>query len=54
MGAEDPEAWLLEYLDVAHVRPVVEAMDADGSGFISVKEVNAFARSKPSEWRYSF
>lgn len=52
LDTEDPNAWLLEYIDVAHVRPIVEAMDADGSGFISVKEVNMFARSKPNEWRY--
>lgn len=49
--AEDPNAWLLEYIDAAHVRPVVEAMDVDGSGFISVKKINAFARSKPNTWR---
>ncbi|KAF5325407.1 hypothetical protein D9619_010006 [Psilocybe cf. subviscida] len=47
---EDPNAWLLEYIDVAHVRPIVEAMDADGSGFISVKEINTFARARPKEW----
>lgn len=49
--AEDPNGWLLEYIDVAHVRPIVEAMDADGSGFISVKEINTFARARPKEWR---
>ncbi|KAF5325410.1 hypothetical protein D9619_010003 [Psilocybe cf. subviscida] len=48
--SEDPNAWLLEYIDVAHVRPIVEAMDADGSGFISVKEINTFARARPKEW----
>ncbi|KAF5325471.1 hypothetical protein D9619_010061 [Psilocybe cf. subviscida] len=52
LDTEDPNAWLLEYIDVAHVRPIVEAMDADGSGFISVKEVNMFARSKPNEWSF--
>ena len=49
---EDPNAWLLEYLDVAHVRPIVEAMDIDGSGFISVEELNIFARSRPKQWRF--
>ncbi|KAF5325408.1 hypothetical protein D9619_010005 [Psilocybe cf. subviscida] len=48
--SEDPNGWLLEYIDVAHVRPIVEAMDADGSGFISVKEINTFARARPKEW----
>lgn len=49
--AEDPNTWLLEYIDVSHVRPIVEAMDADGSGFISVKEINSFARARPKNWR---
>lgn len=54
VDAEDPNAWLLEYIDAAHVRPIVEAMDADGSGFISVKEINMFGRSKPNAWRYAW
>ncbi|KAF5325270.1 hypothetical protein D9619_009984 [Psilocybe cf. subviscida] len=49
-SADDPNAWLLEYLDVAHVRPIVEAMDMDGSGFVSVEELNRFAGSRPKQW----
>jgi hypothetical protein len=49
--SEDLNGWLLEYIDVSHVRPIVEAMDADGSGFISVKEINQFARARPKEWK---
>ena len=32
--------------------PIVEAMDEDGSGFISVKEANSFALSRPKGLRY--
>ncbi|KAF5325476.1 hypothetical protein D9619_010064 [Psilocybe cf. subviscida] len=49
---DNPNAWLLEYIDIAHVRPIVEAIDADSSGFISVKEINVFARSKPTAWSF--
>lgn len=31
---------LLQYIDAAHSRPIIEAMDMDGSGYISVKELN--------------
>lgn len=50
-SVDDPNAWILEYLDVAHVRPIVEAMDMDGSGFVSVEELNRFAGSRPKQWR---
>lgn len=49
----DLNARLLEYIDVAHVGSIVEAVDTDGSGFISIKEINTFVRARPKEWRYS-
>lgn len=51
IAENDDKSWLLKYIDVAHVRPIVEAMDEDGSGFISVKEANKFALSRPAGWR---
>ncbi|PPQ88388.1 hypothetical protein CVT25_011267 [Psilocybe cyanescens] len=42
---EDP--WVFDFIDVTHVQPIVEAMDEDGSGFISVREANRFASSRP-------
>ncbi|KAF8912079.1 hypothetical protein CPB84DRAFT_751308 [Gymnopilus junonius] len=47
---KDADIWLLKYIDVTHVRPIVEAIDEDGSGFISVKEANKFAISRPTGW----
>ncbi|KAF9562462.1 hypothetical protein CPC08DRAFT_376954 [Agrocybe pediades] len=41
------EAWVFDYIDVTHVQPIIEAMDEDGSGFISVREANKFASSRP-------
>lgn len=48
---KDPDVWLLKYIDVTHVHPIIEAIDEDGSGFISVKEANNFALSRPTGWR---
>ncbi|KAF8912168.1 hypothetical protein CPB84DRAFT_1957799 [Gymnopilus junonius] len=46
----DDNTWVLKYIDVAYVRPIVEAIDEDLSGFISVKEANKFALSRPTGW----
>ncbi|KAF4609988.1 hypothetical protein D9613_010358 [Agrocybe pediades] len=43
----DQDLWVFDYIDVQHVQPIVEAMDEDGSGFISVKEANKFALTRP-------
>ncbi len=45
------DRWALKYINVSHVQPILEAIDDDGTGFISVKEVNTFVTSKPSGWR---
>lgn len=53
-GAAAPpkdDFWALKYLDVSRVQPILEAIDDDGTGFISIKEVNDFATSKPEGWR---
>jgi len=50
--ATDSE-WAIKYIDVTRVQQIVEAMDEDGSGFISVDEANMFASSRPKkEVRY--
>ncbi|KDR73637.1 hypothetical protein GALMADRAFT_142100 [Galerina marginata CBS 339.88] len=45
---DDRDLWVLKYIDAAHVHPIVEAMDEDGSGFISVQEANKFALARPA------
>ncbi|TFK63633.1 hypothetical protein BDN72DRAFT_308713 [Pluteus cervinus] len=53
-AGQDPssmvDGWALEYVNVAYVQPILEAVDDDGTGFVSVKEVNAFTNSAPREW----
>ena len=51
-GDKESDEWVMDYIDVAYVQPIVEAMDEDGSGFISVKEANSFALSRPKGLRY--
>lgn len=48
---DEPDSWVFDFIDIAHVQPIVEAMDEDGSGFISIKEANKFALSRPKDWR---
>jgi hypothetical protein len=49
----DDSKWVLEYIDVAYVQPIVEAIDEDSSGFISVKEANSFglSRDRPKDMK---
>lgn len=41
------DKWALRYLAVSYVHPIIEAMDEDCSGYISVKEANKFAKARP-------
>jgi hypothetical protein len=50
-GPDDSEEWVLKHIDVAHIQPIIEAMDEDGSGFISVQEANKFALRRPPGMR---
>ncbi|KAF8553591.1 hypothetical protein OG21DRAFT_1441706 [Imleria badia] len=46
--AED--LWTLRYITVNRAQPLIEALDDDGSSFITVNEVNAFTSSRPQGW----
>ena len=57
-GAEDSFAstsdkWAFQYIDVPYLRPILEAIDDDASGFIRISEVNTFTTSRPKDWRYA-
>lgn len=47
------DKWTLEYLNIAWLHPILEAIDDDTSGYISVSEVNRFMQRLPPElnWR---
>ncbi|KAJ7056300.1 hypothetical protein C8F01DRAFT_1029337, partial [Mycena amicta] len=49
-SAAQDDLWTLVYINVAHIQPISEAVDEDGSGFISSKEANMFAAQRPENW----
>ena len=51
-----PESWALQYkyINIGRARSIMEASDGDGSGFVTVSEVNHFTQLRPLEWRCVF
>ena len=49
------DSWAFDYISTAYMRPLSEAFDEDGSGAITIYEVNEFVRALPTtiKWRYS-
>ncbi|KAF8161810.1 hypothetical protein K438DRAFT_1776325 [Mycena galopus ATCC 62051] len=45
----DDESWALAYINVAHLQPLLDVIDTDGTGMISIKEANHFARLRPHD-----
>jgi hypothetical protein len=43
--------WALKYFSLARMQPILEAFDDDGTGFVSLREVNMFSTSRPRDWR---
>ena len=48
------DEWAFEYISTTYLQPIMEAFDDDGSGYITVTEVNRFVDALPSSinWRY--
>ncbi|TFK64975.1 hypothetical protein BDN72DRAFT_962870 [Pluteus cervinus] len=44
------DRWTLSYINVTRVQPILESVDDDGTGFVSIKEVNNFVTSRPLGW----
>lgn len=43
--------WALNFVNVFHLQPIIEAIDDDGTGFVTIKECNTFATDRPEGWR---
>ena len=45
--------WALDYISVAWLQPIMEAFDDDGSGYITIAEINQFTDAIPKDlgWR---
>ncbi|KAJ6620274.1 hypothetical protein B0H10DRAFT_2216066 [Mycena sp. CBHHK59/15] len=46
----DGDQWALAYINLAHLQPLLDVIDTDGSGSINVAEANHFARRRPVGW----
>ncbi|KAJ7229969.1 hypothetical protein GGX14DRAFT_409643 [Mycena pura] len=49
-GAPLPDSWVLDYLQVKHLRNLQQILDPDTSGYSTISEVNAFTQSRHSGW----
>ena len=49
------DTWAREYVDVKYLQPIMDAIDDDGSGYVTIAEVNRFTEELPRSlgWRYS-
>lgn len=45
------ESWAVKFLGVAYRVPLLQAIDRDYSGFVSIAEANRFTDEKPSNMR---
>lgn len=45
------DQWALQYLSVPNLQSILEAIDEDGSGFVSIKEANTFVMERPQDWK---
>ena len=47
------DEWTLEYILVSWLQSIMEAFDDDGSGYVTIAEINRFTDSTPAElgWR---
>ncbi|KAJ7226930.1 hypothetical protein GGX14DRAFT_347151, partial [Mycena pura] len=44
------EQWLLDYIRVANVQPLIEAVDTDETGLVTIHEANDFTKRRPQGW----
>lgn len=45
------DLWALNYISMRNIQPILEAFDDDGSGFVSIREVNQLSNARPRDWR---
>lgn len=45
--------WAYHYISLAWLQPIMEAFDDDGSGYITVTEVNRFTETMPKDLKWT-
>ena len=51
-GIRQSDAWTLKHLHAHEMQSLVEAIDDDGSSFVTITEINKFTSRRPVEWRW--
>ncbi|KAK7471929.1 hypothetical protein VKT23_000034 [Stygiomarasmius scandens] len=46
------DRWTLKYITLHRVQPLVEDLDPDASGFVTIVEANTFLSAPPEEWSF--
>ncbi|KIJ29840.1 hypothetical protein M422DRAFT_784182 [Sphaerobolus stellatus SS14] len=44
------DSWAVDYITGFQLRPLLEALDPDYSGFVTINEINAFTSERPQDW----
>ncbi|KAJ7325560.1 hypothetical protein DFH08DRAFT_886888 [Mycena albidolilacea] len=47
---QEDDRWALAYLGVTYLHQIIEAVDDDGAGYLSINVVNQFCRRRPEKW----
>jgi hypothetical protein len=49
----NPDSWAYQYVDIKYLQSIMDAIDDDGSGHVTIAEVNRFTEQLPShlDWR---
>lgn len=46
----ETDRWAIDYISSFRLRPLLEAIDTDCSGLITVSEANEFTTARPEKW----
>ncbi|PCH42592.1 hypothetical protein WOLCODRAFT_102387 [Wolfiporia cocos MD-104 SS10] len=46
----NPDAWALEWINVKRIQPIIEAVDDDASGYVTISKINRFTEARPQFW----
>lgn len=47
---QDRRAMILQCIQISYAHPIIECIDRNGSGFISIREANTFVNERPPGW----
>ena len=47
----DEDDWAYSWINTIYLKNILEAIDDDASGFITIPELNRFTSERPKDWR---